>query len=129
MKLLIMTLLTFALTLQAAKADCDYSKIVSNADGTYTYSKELNHCVGVMKKDLDATKAQMDSYVQSITLKDLALSKADERIKNWQDNSDKLENRLNTIDSLEKKNEWLFFALGIVVTSAAVYGASKLSNR
>lgn len=129
MKLFFASLLVLALTVQSAFADCDYSKIKDNGDGTFTYSKELNLCVGKMKKDLDAANAQNKSYTDAITLKDLALTKADERTKLWMDSTDKLEDRLSTIDSLAKKNEWLFFGLGILVTGAAVYGASKVVRR
>jgi len=129
MKLFIACLIMFAFTITSAFADCDYTKIKDNGDGTYTYSRELHICVGNMKKDLAAANAQVESYAKVIELKDLALVKANERIALWQDTAWKLQDRMSTIDNLENKNHILYFALGILVTGAAVYGASKLVSR
>ena len=129
MKLIIAMILTLALTCQAAFADCDYSKIKDNGDGTYTYTKELHICVGTLKRDLESANAQVESYTKAIELKDLALGKANERIMLWEDTTFKLQDRMATIDSLESKNKIIYFGLGILVTGLAVYGASKLSGR
>lgn len=130
MKLVIAMILMLALTIQSALAgDCDYSKIKDNGDGTYTYSKELHICVGTMKKDLEAADKQVESYKQAIELKDLALGKANERITLWQDTSFRLQDRMSTIDNLESKNKIIYFALGILVTGAAVWGAGQLAHK
>ena len=129
MKLLITTILIFALTCQLAFADCDYSKIKDNGDGTYTYSKELHICVGTMKRDLDAANTQIESYKKAITLKDLALVDSQKRTDLWMDTSFKLQDRMATIDKIENTNKIIYFGLGILVTGAAVYGASKLVRR
>lgn len=119
----------FAFTVKSAFADCDYSKIVDNGNGTFTYSKELNLCVGKAIKDLNAANAQIDAYSKALTLKDLALDNANQRINMWQDTTWKLQDRMSTIDSLESKNKILYFALGIVVTGAAVWGAGQLAHK
>lgn len=128
MKLTIATILALVLTCQAAMADCDYSKIVDNGNGTYTYSKELHVCVGNMKKDLDAANTQVASYQKAIEFKDLALVKANDRITLWQDTTFKLQDRMSAIDNLESKNRILYFGLGIIVTGLAVYGAGQLAH-
>lgn len=129
MKLFIACLLTFAFTITSAMADCDYSKIKDNGDGTYTYTKELHICVGIMKKDLEASTAQVESYSKAIELKDLALTKANERITMWQTDTFALQDRMATIDSLESKNKIIYIGLGILITGVAVWGAGQLAHK
>lgn len=109
-----------------ALADCDWSGIVANNNGTFTYSKELHLCVGQMKQDLDSAHAQIADYKKIIELKDLALDFSNKRADMWMDTSLKLENRLNAIDSLRSKNETLYFGLGVAMTALAVWGAGQL---
>ena len=129
MKLFIAALLVFAFTVQSAMANCDYSKIVANPDGTYTYSRELNKCVGGLVRDLKAASDQVDAYTKAITLKDLAIQASDKRAAMWETTALSLESRVTEIDSLEKKQNVGYFILGIVVTGIAVYGASKLAGK
>ena len=130
MKLFIAALLLFAMTCQVALADCDYSKIVASPDGqTYTYSRELHLCVGRMKKDLDSANTQIADYKSAITLKDLAMVDSEKRTDLWMNSTFALQDRMSKIDSLEKKNNTLYFVLGILVTSAAVYGAGQLAHK
>jgi len=100
-------------------ADCDWKKIVNNNDGTYTYSRELHLCVGQLKQDLEATNVQLSEYKKAIDLKDLALSKSNERADLWMDTSFKLEDRLNKIDELRSKNAWIYFGLGALTVVGA----------
>jgi len=128
MKYLVTLMVLFSLISQTAKANCDYTKIVDNGNGIYTYTAELNLCVGNMRKDLASANAQIADYQKAITFKDLALVESDKRVTLWQDSTFKLEDRISTIDSLEHKNNILYFVLGIAVTGAAVYGAGKLAH-
>lgn len=112
-----------------AFADCDYSKIVNNGDGTYTYSKALHICVGEMKQDLEIANQQVAKLTKAISLKDLTITKADKRADVWMNTSFKLENRIQTIDSMSKTNDWLFFGLGIATMLAASYAAGQLNHR
>lgn len=123
---MILMLTLFAQSVFAA--DCDYSKIVDNGNGTYTYSKALHICVGNMKKDLEAANTQIASYQQAISLKDLALKDSDIRANTWMNNSLKLEDTLNKVNSIESSNKIIYFGLGILVSGMAVYGAAKLSG-
>ncbi len=113
----------------AADPSCDWSKIKKNNDNTYTYSQELNLCVGQLVQDDIAKDKIIADQKQIITLKDLAIKESDARTQLWMDTSFKMEDRLNAVDSVYKKNEWLFFGLGVIVTGAAVYGASKVVHR
>lgn len=124
-KLISAALIVLSLS-NVAFADCDYSKIVSNPDGTYTYSKELHICVGTMKRDLDSANTQIAEYKKVIDLKDLALTKSDARANLWMDTSFKLQDRMNAIDDLKSKNQYLAFGLGVIMTGLAVWGAGQL---
>lgn len=128
MKKLITGILLFCTLSNVARADCDWSQIKKNNDNTYTYSQELNICVGNLVRDDAAKDISIADLNKVISQQNIALSKADARTQLWMDTSFKLEDKLNAVDSIYKKNEWLYFALGVVVTSAAVYGASKLAH-
>lgn len=108
-----------------AFAECDYSKI-QKTDGGYLYTKEIHLCVGEMKQDLEVSDAQNKKYVKALYFKDIALDKADERAELWRNTSYKLEDRMQTMDSLRKTNQWIYFGLGVLTMSAAVYAAGQL---
>lgn len=127
MKNLISTVLLFCFMSNVALADCDFSKgITPGPNDTFIYSGECHRKVGTLVQDNAAKDKTIGELTQVITLKDLAITTADKRTQLWMDTSFKMEDRLNEVDSIYKKNEWLYFALGVVVTSAAVYGASRL---
>lgn len=127
MKKLISTVLLFCFMSNVSFADCDFSKgITPGPNDTFIYSGECHRKVGSLLQDNAAKDKTIGELNQVITLKDLAIQKADQRTQLWMDTSFKMEDRLNEVDSIYKKNEWLYFALGIVVTGAAVYGAGQL---
>lgn len=111
----------------AANAACDFSTgITKNADGSYTYTRECHVAVGQMKYDLEAANKQVEDYKKVIELKDLALTKANERADLWMESSFKLQDRMNTIEDMKSKNQWLTFAAGVIFTGLAVWGAGQL---
>lgn len=126
MKKLISTVLLLSFVSNIAMADCDWTKIVQNPDGSRTYSKELHICVGQLKQDLEIANSQIVDYKKAIELKDLALVKADQRANMWMDTSFKLQDRMNTIDDLRSKNNWLYYGLGIASGFVAVWAAGQL---
>lgn len=128
-KLIAMLMITLTFS-NAANAACDFSTGISkNADGTYTYSKDCHVAVGQMKYDLEAANKQVDDYKRVIELKDLALTKSNERADLWMEASFKLQDRMNTIDDMKSKNQWLMFGLGVLTTGLAVWGAGQLVRR
>lgn len=113
-----------------AFAECDFSTgITPLGDGTFKYSGECHRKVGQLQQENKTKDAQLADLTKAIELKDLAISKADQRTQLWMDTSYKLEDRLNKIDELRSKNEVLYFALGVVFTGAAVWGASQLVRK
>lgn len=129
MKKLIATLLIALSLTNVALADCDYSKLVHNADGTVTYSKELHICVGQMKADLASANSQIADYKQAITLKDLALTKSEQRGDMWMTQSFTLQDRLDKVEDYKSKNEIIYFVGGVLLTGLAVWGAGQLAHR
>lgn len=120
MKQFFISLLVLALSTQAS-ADCDWSKIISNPDGTFIYSKALHICVGQMKQDLTSANIQLTDYKKAIDLKDLALKTSDDRANMWMSTSLTLEKDIQEVDKLRSGNETLYFGLGILTVFAAGY--------
>lgn len=112
-----------------AFADCDFSTGITKTEDGYLYTKECHIKVGETVRDLEISLLQNKKLGEAITLKDLALSKANERADLWMNTSYKLEARVETMDSLYQRNKWLYFGLGILAASAAVYAAGQLNNR
>lgn len=129
MRKLIRIVCSVTLFSSAAFGDCDFSKVVKNNDGTFTYSKDLHICVGQLVQDNTIKAQQIDDLNKAISLKDLTIQKSDERANLWMDTSFKLESRVETIDKMEKTNSWLFFALGAVTVIGAGMMAAQLSHR
>jgi hypothetical protein len=127
MKKAISALLLFCLTSNAAMAECDFSTgITPGPNHTFIYTEECHLKVGHLVQDNKTKDAQIADLNQAITLKDLALTKSDDRTRLWMDTSDKLQNRLTTVDELAKKNEWIYFGLGVLATVGAGYVASQI---
>jgi hypothetical protein len=72
---------------------------------------------------------QIADYKKVIDLKDLALTKSDERTQLWMNTSDNLQDRMNKIDDTAKRNEWVFFGLGALTVVAAGFMTARLINR
>lgn len=129
MRKLIASALLLVLVSNTAMADCDFSTgITRQPDGNYLYTKECHVKVGEMKRDLDLANTQLVQYTKVIELKDLALSKADARADLWMNTSFKLQDRMNAVDDLKSKNQFLTFLVGVAFTSLAVWGAGQLAH-
>ena len=113
----------------AAMADCDWTKIKKNSDNTYTYSENLHLCVGRLVEDNKNLTAQNQDLKKAIDLKDLAIKYSDDRTQLWMKTSDQLMTRVNSIDSTYKRNEFLYFGLGVLATIGASFAAAKLIGR
>lgn len=107
---------------------CDFSKIVSNKDGTYTYPQNLHVCVGKIINDGKAKDAQIADDKKAINLYQLTIQTEEQRIQNWIATSTQLESRVEKVSDLEKTNEWLYFGLGVLATAAAAYTGEKLAG-
>jgi hypothetical protein len=107
---------------------CDWSRAIHNSDGTVTYPADLHVCVGKVVQD-DATKTQQVADLnKAIDLYKVTIQTDEQRIQNWIATSVNLENHVATIDDLQKKNQWLYFGLGVAATVAAAYTANKVAG-
>jgi hypothetical protein len=125
MKFFTSILVLFCMTINAF-ADCDWSQIKKNPDNTFTYSEPLHLCVGKLVQDNKVKTQQIADLTKALTMKDLSIKASDDRANLWMSTSEKLEDRVNKLDSMEKKNEWLYFGLGALTVLGAGYTAAKL---
>lgn len=109
-----------------ALAECKWATGIKKTEGGYLYSDECHGRVGFLVKDVDDLNKEVESLRKTIDLKNLALDKADERVMLWRKESYEQFQYLQTQQQLARKNETLWFVLGIVVTGAAVWGAGQL---
>lgn len=127
LKKILISLILIALLSNTCFAGCDYSQIKPSQDGqTFIYTKELHLCVGNLVQDSKVKDQQVQDYQKAITLKDLAIKASDDRANLWSSTSQSLEDRLQKVDSLQSKNEWLYFSLGVASTFLAGFMAAKL---
>jgi hypothetical protein len=110
-------------------ADCSFKDLVKNPDGTVVYSAADHICVGQLKQDNAARTQQAADLNKAITLKDLTITKDEQRIQNWSDTSMKLEENIQKIDTLKQQNEWIYFGLGVLATFLAASAASNLARK
>lgn len=109
-------------------ADCDFSKIISNSDGSYQYSKELHICVGQLVKDSKTKDAQIldlygavDKYKQTIATDEI-------RIQNLMDSLGKISERIDKAQQYQNSNDTLKYVIGAAAAYLSVWGAGQLRN-
>lgn len=112
-----------------AIADCNWEDIVKNPNDTFTYSKELHICVGQLIQDNKVKAQQISDFTQAITFKDSVIKTDEKRIQDWAETSTKLQDRLQKVDNLQQKNQWLFYGLGVATVLAGGWVASQLYRR
>lgn len=106
---------------------CDFSTDVKKmTDGTYSYSRDCHIEVGNLIEDNKIKSEQIKLLNKSIELKDLVIGGYEKRLNLWMETTEKLEQRLYTIEKYNSTQKWLHFGLGIAVSGLAVYGASKI---
>jgi hypothetical protein len=126
MKKIISSFLILSLFSNLAFADCDFSKgITPGPNNTFIYTEACHLKVGQLIQSNTTLTAQVADLTKAISLKDLALTTADNRTQLWMNTSDRLVDRVNKIDDTVKHNEWLYFGLGVLTTFAAGYIAAQ----
>jgi len=109
-----------------AHAGCDLKKIRENPNGTFTYPLTCHLEFGRLYKTEQQRKKELEHLRESVKLQDLAIDRANIRIKKWQDTTYKMEDRLIRTDRNNDKMKWIYFGLGILIMGGATYGASRL---
>jgi hypothetical protein len=120
-------ILSLLLTFQVF-AECDFSTIKQIDANTFSYSRDCHLLVGQLVRDEAARKQQIELLNQSISLKDLAISKADERTELWRQTSYKLEDRLITQDKYQNYTKWGYFAMGSLAVILGGWAAGQASK-
>lgn len=128
MKKLISIILLFSLfsNISFGDTNCDWTTIKTLPDGGFEYSPALNICVGRLVQTNQIQTQQIADYQKAISLKDLALQNADARIQLWETSADNELDRLNKIQSDQKKSDWLMFGLGALTILGAGFMTAKL---
>ena len=126
MKTILALVLSISLLGTSALADCEWSTGIKKVEGGYLYSNDCHGRVGVLVKDLEDRESEVKALREGLRLKDLALDVADKRTMLWREESYEQFDRLQKQIESSKKNDTLWFVLGIVVTGAAVWGAGQL---
>lgn len=119
-------LITFLVIPQFVFGQCNFSVDIKKVNNGYLYTKECHKEIGKIVKQNTLRQEQIDELKKTITLKDLAVNTHIKRVDMWRDTSYNLENRIHKIQRWKKWNDWTFFAIGVLTTSAAVWGAGQL---
>ena len=125
-KLMCMIMALTVFSSSAFAGDCTWTLGVKKAEGGYLYSDSCHARVGVTLRDNDDYKVEVEALRKTIDTQKLIIDKADERTILWRNESYEQFERLQKQQSLNNYEKTLWFVLGIVVTSAAVYGAGQL---
>ena len=126
-KLIVISLVISFVTPIISFAKCDFSKdIEKHGEDRYSYTKDCHKEVGRLVTVEIKRAEQVEKLEKVIELKDLTIVKSHERMEMWKDTTFKLEDRVNLIDDSRSTNQWLYFGLGVLTMSAAVWGAGQL---
>lgn len=128
MKKLMTMIITVCVLLNstAFAGECKWSTGISKIEGGYFYNNDCHNKVGLTLRDNDDLKVEVEALRKTIDLQKQVIEKADERIILWRNESYEQFERLQKQAQYQQTNNMLWFVLGIVVTSAAVYGAGQL---
>lgn len=129
MKKLISLVAAITLFSNLCFADCKYTDLVHNPDGTVTYSKADHVCVGQAVQDNAVKAKQIDDLNKAVQLKDLTITTANQRSDNWMNTATKLEENNQKMATLQRDDFWIAFGLGVLTTFAAGMAAAQLTNR
>jgi hypothetical protein len=116
-----------SLVSQSVLADCNpRTDIKTVGADSYLYQEDCHIDYGRLRQAEPLYKEQTKELKKSIEMKDLALKYSDERTENWKKTTYKLEDKLLKVEKNNDRMKWVYFGLGIITTSAAVYAAGQL---
>jgi hypothetical protein len=132
MKLLIKCTLLTALVLNPVHA-CNWKTDIQRDGARYSYSASCHEKVGslvIKARELEKAnserKKQAEKLTSSLKMSELALDKADKRIRNWRDEAYNQHERLLKQKKLAKFNDWVYFGSGIGLTILSVWAAGQI---
>ena len=107
-------------------ATCDFKSVKKVGADTFIYTKECHLEVGKLVKVEKIRKGQVADLNKSITLKDLAITKADARISLWKDTTYKLEDRMLKQRKYSRLNNTLIFGSGVLTVILSAWAMGQL---
>lgn len=108
-------------------ADCNWSSI-EEVEGGYLYSTDCHIKVGKLVKESKLREEQVKELNKTIELKDLSLSKANERIDNWRNTTYELEDRIMKQRKWSIYNDYLYFGGGIALTILSAWAFGQVNK-
>ena len=115
-----------ALVGNSALASCNPRDIQKIESGRYSYSVDCHVEFGRLIQVEKERVKQIEHMNESIKLKDLAIDTSNKRIELWQNTTYKVEDRLIRLEKSNSKTKWVYFGLGALLMSGAVWGAGQL---
>lgn len=120
---------SFGLTTTTADGTiCDWSKVVTNPDGTYSYSKELNLCVGKTVQDGQTKDLKIADLYKAVDSYQKTIATDEQRIQSAMEALSRISARVEKAESLQQNNDKLAFGLGVLTAFLAAEAAAKLSG-
>lgn len=111
-----------------AFAECNFKTDIVRIDSnTLKYSNDCHKEFGLTRQNLKYAEEEIVELRKNIALKDLVIQKTEEQVDLWKAESIEQNIRLNNVEAAAEKNKWLWFAIGVVATGAAVYTAGQLN--
>jgi len=124
--LVIVAMLTF--NSLVSYAACDFATdIKENSNGTYTYSRDCHVEAGKAFKSVSLLGDKIELLEKKLELKDLMITKYEERTQLWMDTSFKLNDKLQTYEQVNSQDKWISFGLGVGLTILSVWAAGQIN--
>ncbi len=121
-------LIVMVFTVNSAMA-CDFSKEIEKLpDGRFAYSKDCHLAVGEMKWTLTNQAEQISELKKTIDLKDLALVKSNQNSQLWMDTSFKMQDKFNSYESIQSKNNTTHFLAGVGLTVLTAWALGQVTK-
>ena len=127
--MILCTVLMVSLVSQQSLASCNPRDIKQQnyyGEPRYAYPVDCHIDYGRLRKAEPLYKKQVKELKKSIEIKDLALKYSNERVENWKKTTYKLEDKLLKLEKNNDRMKWVYFGLGIIVMSGAVYTVKQL---
>lgn len=122
-------MLMVSLVSHSALASCNPSDIKQQnyyGEPRYAYPVDCHIDYGRLRKAEPLYKKQAKELKKSIEMKDLALKYSNERTETWKETTYKLEDKMLKLEKNHDRMKWIYFGIGIIVMSGAVYTAKQL---
>lgn len=126
MKKFIVALMVGLMLPWQAFAACDFKTGITQVPGGFLYTEQCHLAVGQMRQSYLLDEQKIADLNKALDLKDITITKSDQRADLWMSTSLKLEERLQTVDQMKKTNEWIYFGLGVLTAFVAASAAHSL---